>query len=54
MGNLALPGTTMTDYDAATFLTDGKHMIDNLAVIMSVLMISAVVPGATEECHSRR
>ena len=45
---------TMTDYDAATFLTDGKHMIDNLAVIMSVLMISAVVPGATEECHSRR
>lgn len=36
---------TMTDYDAATFLTDGKHMIDNLAVIMSVLMISAVVIG---------
>jgi uncharacterized membrane protein len=36
---------TMTDYDAATFLTDGKHMIDNLAVIMAVLMISAVVIG---------
>jgi uncharacterized membrane protein len=36
---------TMTEYDAATFLTDGKHMIDNLAVIMAVLMISAVVVG---------
>jgi uncharacterized membrane protein len=36
---------TMTNYDAATFLTDGKHMIDNLAVIMAVLMISAVVIG---------
>jgi uncharacterized membrane protein len=36
---------TMTQYDAATFLTDGKHMIDNLAVIMAVLMISAVVIG---------
>lgn len=36
---------TMTDYDAATFLADGKHMIDNLAVIMAVLMISAVVIG---------
>jgi uncharacterized membrane protein len=35
----------MTGYDAATFLTDGKHMIENLAVIMAVLMISAVVIG---------
>ena len=36
---------TMTDYDAATFLNDGKHMIENLAVSMAVLMISAVVIG---------
>ena len=36
---------SMTDYDAATFLTDGKHMIENLAVIMAVLMIFAVVIG---------
>lgn len=36
---------TMTAYDAATFLTDGKHMIENLAIIMAVLMISAVVIG---------
>jgi uncharacterized membrane protein len=36
---------TMTNYDAATFLTDGKHMIENLATIMEVLMISAVVIG---------
>jgi len=36
---------TMTDYDAATFLADGKHMIENLATIMAVLMISAVVIG---------
>ena len=36
---------TMTNYDAATFLTDGRHMIENLAVIMAVLMISAVVIG---------
>ena len=36
---------SMTDYDAATFLTDGKHMIENLAMIMAVLMISAVVIG---------
>lgn len=36
---------TMTRYDAATFLTDGRHMIENLAVIMAVLMISAVVIG---------
>ena len=36
---------TMTHYDAGTFLTDGKHMIENLAVIMAVLMISAVVIG---------
>jgi hypothetical protein len=37
---------TMTDYDAATFLADGQHMIDNLAVVMAVLMIAAVVVGA--------
>ena len=36
-------GRTMTRYDATTFLADGKHMIDNLAVVMAVLMISAVV-----------
>jgi uncharacterized membrane protein len=36
---------TMTDYDATTFLTDGKHMIENLAMVMAVLMISAVVVG---------
>jgi hypothetical protein len=36
---------TMTEYDAVTFLTDGKHMIDNLAAVMAVLMISAVVIG---------
>jgi hypothetical protein len=36
---------TMTNYDAVTFLADGKHMIENLAVIMAVLMISAVVIG---------
>jgi uncharacterized membrane protein len=35
----------MTDYDAATFLADGKHMIENLGTIMAVLMISAVVIG---------
>ncbi len=38
-------GRTMTRYDATTFLADGKHMIDNLAVVMAVLMISAVVVG---------
>jgi uncharacterized membrane protein len=38
-------GRTMTRYDAATFLTDGKHMISNLATVMAVLMISAVVVG---------
>ena len=43
MGNLAVLGRTMTRYDATTFLADGKHMIDNLAVVMAVLMISAVV-----------
>lgn len=37
---------TMTEYDAATFLTDGKHMIENLAVIMAVLIISALVIGS--------
>jgi uncharacterized membrane protein len=36
-------GRTMTGYEAATFLADGKHMIANLAAIMPVLMISAVV-----------
>ena len=34
---------TMTDYDAATFLADGQHMIDNLAAIMAVLMISVTL-----------
>lgn len=38
-------GRTMTRYDATTFLADGKHMIDNLATIMAVLMISAAVVG---------
>jgi hypothetical protein len=38
-------GRTMTRYDAATFLTDGKHMIDNLATVMAVLMICSVVVG---------
>jgi hypothetical protein len=32
-------GRTMTQYDATTYLADGKHMIDNLAAIMPVLMI---------------
>ena len=36
---------TMTNYDATTFLTDGKHMIENLAIVMAVLMISAVIVG---------
>jgi uncharacterized membrane protein len=36
---------TMTDYDADTFLADGQHMIDNLATVMAVLMIAAVVVG---------
>jgi hypothetical protein len=36
-------GRTMTRYDATTFLADGQHMIANLATIMAVLMISAVV-----------
>jgi hypothetical protein len=38
---------TMTGYDAAIFLADGKHMISNLAMVMEVLMISAVVVGLT-------
>jgi hypothetical protein len=38
-------GRTMTRYDAATFLADGKHMIANLATVMAVLMIAAVVVG---------
>lgn len=36
---------TMTDYDVDTFLADGQHMIDNLATVMAVLMIAAVVVG---------
>src|SRR5215813_7779839 len=36
-------GRTMTQYDATTFLADGKHMIANLASLMAVLMISAAV-----------
>jgi hypothetical protein len=36
---------TMTEYDAVTFLTDGKHMIANLATVMAVLMIAAVAIG---------
>jgi uncharacterized membrane protein len=36
---------TMTSFDAATFLADGQHMINNLATVMAVLMISAVVVG---------
>ena len=36
---------TMNSYDALTFLTDGKHMISNLATVMAVLMIAAVVAG---------
>ena len=36
---------TMTRYDAATFLADGKHMIANLAVVMAVLMVAALVVG---------
>ncbi len=36
---------TMTEYDAATFLADGQHMISNLATVMAVLMISAVLVG---------
>lgn len=38
-------GRTMTEYDATTFLADGKHMIANLATVMAVLMIAAVVVG---------
>jgi hypothetical protein len=36
---------TMNDYDATTFLTDGKHMIVNLRDVMAVFMISAGVLG---------
>jgi len=36
---------TMTSYGAATFVADGQHMINNLATVMEVLMISAVVVG---------
>jgi uncharacterized membrane protein len=38
-------GRTMTRYDAATFLADGKHMIANLGTAMAVLMIAAIVAG---------
>ncbi len=38
-------GRTMTRYDATTFLADGKHMIDNLATVMAVLMICSAVVG---------
>jgi uncharacterized membrane protein len=38
-------GRTMTQYDAATFLADGKHMITNLGAAMAVLMIAAIVAG---------
>src|SRR5436190_9573209 len=38
-------GRTMTRYDAATFLADGKHMISNLGTIMAVLMIAAIAAG---------
>jgi hypothetical protein len=38
-------GRTMTRYDAATFLADGKHMIANLGTVMAVLMIAAIVAG---------
>lgn len=37
---------TMTQYDAATFLADGKHMISNLGTVMAVLMIAAIIAGA--------
>jgi len=36
-------GRTMTEYDAATFLADGKHMIANLATVMPVLMVGTGV-----------
>lgn len=36
---------TMTEYDAETFLADGQHMIANLATVMEVLMISALIVG---------
>jgi uncharacterized membrane protein len=35
----------MTDYDAETFLADGKHMIASLAGVMPVLMIATGVLG---------
>jgi hypothetical protein len=38
-------GRTMTRYDAATFLADGKQMIANLAAVMAVLMVAAGVAG---------
>jgi uncharacterized membrane protein len=38
-------GRTMTRYDAATFLADGKHMIANLAAVMAVLMITSCLMG---------
>lgn len=41
---------TMTEYDAATFLADGQHMISNLATVMGVLMSSAVLVGVSPSC----
>jgi uncharacterized membrane protein len=38
-------GRTMTQFDAASFLADGHHMIPNLAPVMPVLMISTAVLG---------
>jgi len=38
-------GRTMTEYDAADFLSIGKHMIPNLATTMAVFMIAALVAG---------
>jgi hypothetical protein len=35
----------MSNYDATTFLADGKHMIENLATVMEMLMISALIVG---------
>jgi hypothetical protein len=44
----------MTRYDAATFLTDGKHVIANLAVVMAVLMVAALVVGLVAVAHCPR
>src|SRR4030095_7909170 len=47
-------GRTMTQYDAATFLADGQHMISNLATVMPVLMISTAVLGLVVTWLRRR